>query len=583
MLFPQWNEHRDLTSLNGLWDFRFERPGDTTAEWSSGFEAEKWVPVPSSFNDLFTTYAEHNHWGAVWYQRSFYLPERWQGLRVVLRFAAAWYAAEVWLNGKRLGDHETGHTPFEFHVTPHLCEGENRIVVRLTTRLTVDTVPQGEIKTDALPWQVTRNHPDANFDFFPYAGLHQPVSLYTTSDHFLDGLQVDTVVSETSASLRLRVCTCGGIDRVRVTIEETGETGEARVCRDEAMVEVIVAQPRLWDVGQPNLYSARVEALAEDGTVVDSYRQTVGIRTIELCKDGLLLNGRLVYLKGFGKHEDFVVIGRGLNEAVNVRDFELMRWVNANSFRTAHYPDAEEMLILADRLGVLVISEAPAVSIMTDQATPRTLATHCAVVREYMERDYNHPSVVLWCVGNECSTFLPSARPYFTEVCKAARSVDSNRPLMHVTCFGLQDLCLDLFDVVGVNMYPGWYGGGEPLDKDTEWVSEFLIQLREAAGGRPLMITEFGADSIVGFHSLPSELWTEDYQRDLVEAVLHQIRKTEGVIGEHLWSFADFRTGQNHTRAWGNRKGVFTRDRQPKAVAHLLKTFWDPARDPHHP
>lgn len=191
-----------------------------------------------------------------------------------------------------------------------------------------------------------------------------------------------------------------------------------------------------------------------------------------------------------------------------------------------------------------------------------------------MERDYNHPSVVAWCMGNECSTDRPSGRAHFRQVCQAARAVDTRRPLMLVTCFGPRDLCLDLFDVIGVNMYPGWYGGGRELEPDTRWAADYLAQVVAAAGGRPVMVTEFGADSVAGFHSLPSELWTEEYQRDLVDCVLDRIREVPGVIGEHLWNFADFRTGQNHTRAWGNRKGAFTRDRQPKMVAHLLRERW---------
>lgn len=573
MLYPQLNECRNLASLDGCWDLRFEHAGDDTRTWSAGFAPHKQVAVPSSFNDLYPTYAERNHWGHVWYQRTFHRPEAWRGQRVVLRFAAAWYSAEVFLNGGQLGAHETGHTPFEFDVTDRLQAGTNRVVVRLNTRLSPETVPQGEINMKDLPWQVVKNHPDGNFDFFPYAGLHQPVSLYTTNTTRLESVRVDTEDAGPDAHARFHLEIAGTPGRVRVTIEETGETAEGAAGEGTAELGILLRAPRRWDVGQPNLYTARIELLQQD-RVVDLYRQTFGVRTVQIRDGRLLLNGRPVYLTGFGKHEDFAVIGRGLNEAVNIRDFELMRWIHANSFRTSHYPYAEETLALADRYGILVISESPAVSIWTDQATPRTLATHCQATREFMRRDYNHPCVIAWCMGNECSTHQPSARPYFEQVCAAAREVDSRRPLMLVTCMGTRDTCLDLVDLVGVNMYPGWYGGGKELDEDTRWVEDFLRSMVEKAGGRPVMVTEFGADSIAGFHSLPAELWTEDYQRDLVEKVLNRIRAVPGVVGEHLWNFADFRTGQNHTRAWGNRKGVFTRDRQPKMVAHLLRERW---------
>lgn len=570
MLYPQLNECRDLASLDGLWEMRFEQDGESVEGWKAGFEFQKLVAVPASFNDLFTTYKERNHWGHVWYQRTFITPRAWDGRRIVLRFGAVWYSADVYLNGTLLGGHETGHTPFEFEVTNILKPGANKVVLRINTRLSPETVPQGEIDMSSLPWAVVKNHPDGNFDFFPYAGIHQPVTLYTTASSRVESVFVDTRVEGCDAEVQFRVETLGSLDSIRITVEETGETccGPANL-----PLKLRMANPKLWDIGQPNLYHARIEALSQ-GAVVDVYRQYFGVRTVELKSGQFLLNGHPVYFKGFGKHEDFAVIGRGLNEAVNIRDFELMRWVNANSFRTSHYPYAEETLCLADRYGFLVISEAPAVTIWTNQASSRTLATHCAVTREYMRRDYNHPSVVAWCVGNECSTNHPTARPYFSEVCKTAREVDAGRPLMLVTCFGPNDICLDLVDIVGVNMYPGWYGGGKDIEPDTRWTVDFLRKIQEKAEGRPIMVTEFGADSVAGFHSLPSELWTEDYQRDLLDCVIRRIREVPGVIGEHVWNFADFRTGQNHTRAWGNRKGVFTRDRQPKMAAHLLREIW---------
>lgn len=574
MLYPQLNECRDLASLNGLWDLRFEHEGDDTSAWPTGFTGHKLVAVPSSFNDLYTTYQEHNHWGHVWYQRTFQVPQAWQGRRVWLRFSAAWYAAEVFLNGRRLGEHETGHTPFEFDITDHVQPGSNRLAVRITTRLTPDTVPQGSIDMSGLAWSVVKNHPDGNFDFFPYAGLHQPVSLYTTAGTHLDRVLVDTEdgTSSTTATFRLRLN--GSPERARITIEESGESVEQAVSAGEHRLAVAMNNPRRWDIGRPNLYTARIE-IFQQGRVVDLYRQTFGVRKVEIRDGKFLLNGKPVFFKGFGKHEDFAVIGRAVNEAVNIRDFELMQWCRANSFRTSHYPYAEETLALADRYGFLVISESPACTLWTDQASARTLATHQAVTREFMERDYNHPSVVAWCMGNECSTDRPSGRTYFTQICATARAVDARRPLMLVSCFGPRDLCLDLVDLVGVNMYPGWYGGGNELEQDTRWAVDYLTKIVALAAGRPVMVTEFGADSISGYHSLPSELWTEEYQRDLVDRVLDRIREVPGVIGEHLWNFADFRTGQNHTRAFGNRKGVFTRDRQPKMVAHLLRERWN--------
>lgn len=571
MLRPQLNEYREQTSLDGLWEFRAQRAEDNAAGWENGFPSEHWMAVPSSFNDLLVTEAERNHWGAVWYRTTFEVPRTWRTRRIVLWFGSANYAAVVWLNGIRLGEHETGYTPFEFDVTTAVKDGVNSLVVRVETRLTCDTVPQGEVDLhEIVGWGA--NHPPGNFDFFTYSGLHRSVLLYTTSPAYLDQLLVDTSVENDRASVRARIRARGG-ERLRLRIEETGESVEVAAAPDtEATLSV--AQPRLWDVGRPELYHLRVELL-QQGVVVDSYRQPFGIRTIAVDGERILLNGRPVHFKGFGKHEDFYLIGKGHHDAVAVRDFELMKWIGANSFRTSHYPYAEQWLDLADRLGFLVISESPAVTIVPDKATPRTLATHCAAQQEYMLRDYNHPSVIMWSIANEPHSHQDSARAYFKDVVAAARAVDSRRPLMLVTCFGDRDQCLDLVDVIGINCYPGWYwGGGVPFERTMAWLADFLNLMRKRCGGRPIMLTEFGADALPGVHNLPGELWTEEYQADLLREIIGVARRSGFICGEHVWSFADFRTGQNYTRAYGNHKGVFTRDRQPKRAAHVLRELW---------
>ena len=572
MLFPQLNACRETTSLDGLWDFRFQWPSDQPEGWENGFVPEHLMAVPASFNDLLTRPEQRNHWGYVWYARTFETPQSWRGRRVVLRIGSANYSADAWLNGKHLGFHETGYTPFEFEVTSDLTDGPNRLVVRISTRLTKDTVPQGEVDPQGIAgWGA--NYPPGNFDFFTYSGIHRSVVLYATAPEHLDRILIDTHDQGQDALVAFRIRACGG-DQVRVTLQETGQSITTPVTGQETVVQLVVTNPRRWDIGQPELYHACVELL-RNGAVVDRYTEHFGIRTIAIEGSKVLLNGKPVYFKGFGKHEDFFLTGKAQNAAVNVRDFELLKWIGANSFRTSHYPYAEEILDMADRLGVLVISESPAVTIVPDKATEKTLATHCAVQQEYMLRDYNHPCVVMWCVANEPISHQASARPYFQKVVAVAKAVDARRPIMYVTCFGDRDVCLDLVDVVGLNCYPGWYwGGGVPFEQTMQWFQDFLTTMKGRIGNRPVVMTEFGGDAMAGLHNLPGELWTEEYQGELLQQMIAVLRRNDFICGEHVWSFSDFRTGQNYTRAYGNRKGVFTRDRQPKMAAHQLRAIW---------
>jgi len=332
-----------------------------------------------------------------------------------------------------------------------------------------------------------------------------------------------------------------------------------------------------WDVGAPNLYSAQIQLLDTTGALLDDYSQQFGVRTVRVEGDRILLNDKPVYLQGFGRHEDFHIIGKGLNHSINIRDHELLKWINANSYRTTHYPYSEELIQLADTQGFLLIAEAPAVSINFDYVNERTLAAHKQVLAELIERDRNNPSVIMWSVANEATTDRPEAVPYFKELSELVRKMDSTRPVTMITCKGDTDLVMDFFDVMGVNAYPGWYYLPGQVDAAKDQLRNSLTKMH-AKFGKPILITEFGADTIAGMHSLPAEQWSEEYQTELVMGLIEVMRELDFVIGEHIWNFADFRTAQGFARVGGNKKGAFTRERQPKMVAHFLKQIWSKPR-----
>ena len=345
---------------------------------------------------------------------------------------------------------------------------------------------------------------------------------------------------------------------------------------------VQIPNAELWDVFQPNLYDAEI-TLIDGDDVLDTYKQRFGIRTIRVTGNRLLLNGKPVYLQGFGRHEDFPIIGRGLCHAANVRDHELLKWANANSYRTTHYPYSEELVRLADEQGILLIAEAPAVSVNFDHLQDESVRQelydrHATVIKELIDRDFNAPSVIAWSVANEATTNRPAARDYFATLAGHVRRLDATRPVTMVTCKVEDDLVMDAFDMVGVNFYPGWYhepglGLGEPFATAKASMRHALNTLH-AKFNKPILVAEFGADCLAGLHSLPAEQWSEEYQADLIMTLIDVIRECDFVVGEHVWNFADFRTAQNFPRAGGNRKGAFTRDRQPKMVAHFLRRRW---------
>jgi beta-glucuronidase len=351
----------------------------------------------------------------------------------------------------------------------------------------------------------------------------------------------------------------------------------------------------LWRPGAGYLYTLEVEVLGPAGELIDVYPQPFGVRTVAVDGHRFLINGEPFHFTGFGKHEDFAVHGRGHNLAVMVHDFELLAWIGANSFRTSHYPYDEAVLDYADRHGVVVIDETAAVGLNLDTGTPilgpadvlttysdatisaGTQETHRQAIRELVARDKNHPCVVIWSIANEPDTVAPEARAYFEPLVAETRRLDSTRPVGFANFMKAtpeRDVVSDLFDVLLLNRYFGWY----VYTGDLAMAEPALeAELREwAERGKPIIMTEYGADTQSGLHSLTSEPWSEEFQTDLL-AMYHRVfDRIDAMVGEQIWNFADFATRSGIMRVGGNNKGVFTRERRPKAAAHALRRRWRP-------
>jgi len=252
-----------------------------------------------------------------------------------------------------------------------------------------------------------------------------------------------------------------------------------------------------------------------------------------------------------------------------------MRWTGANSFRTTHYPYSEEMMDLADRLGFLVIDETPAVGLFfSDEGLERRKALCAGYLRDLVERDRNHPSVIAWSVANEPHSRRPAAAPFFRELVELARSLDHTRPITVVSHVGLEEEAFAFCDLLCLNRYYGWYTEAGRIDEGCARLGEELDALHRKFG-KPLILTEFGADTVSGVHAEPPEMFSEEYQVRFLERYIEVLRSRPWVVGHHVWNLCDFKTGQSIQRVGGmNLKGVFTRDRRPKMAAHALRRLW---------
>lgn len=588
MLRPQDGPTRERRSLNGLWQFRVDTDGEGRRGgwWRAPLPCARDIAVPGSYNDQFSDDTIRDHVGDVWYQTTARVPRGWDGQRIVLRFDAATHRATVWVNDVEVATHEGGYTPFEADLTGQARAGEEiRITAVVNNELTWQSIPPGIVEDGADGRRQRYFH-----DFFNYAGLHRGVWLYATPTTYVSDLTVTTGLDGPTGSVEYSVRTEGGeVLDVSARLSDAAGAMVASEQGSRGVLEVAGATP--WRPGAGYRYQLEVR-VEDSGSLVDSYTLPVGIRTVKIEGNRFLINAEPFYFRGFGKHEDAPVRGKGHDNVQMVGDFALMDWIGANSFRTSHYPYAEEVLDYADAHGIVVIDEVGAVgqnlglgggmfggqayeTFSDETINAESQETHAQAIRELVDRDKNHPSVVVWSIANEPESQTDAARAYFEPLFTLTRDLDRTRPVGFVNMMlAPHGKCRvsELGDVLMLNRYYGWYvSAGDLPAAERAWREE----LESWAGeGKPIIVTEYGADTVPGLHSVTPQPWTEEYQVAYLDMNHRVFDDVEAVVGEHVWNFADFATGPGVLRVDGNRKGVFTRDRRPKAAAHALRRRW---------
>lgn len=586
MLFPQMNEKRFLTDLDGIWDFCLGNENLDEKYLTEKIENPEKIYVPASYNDQKADMDFRDHYGWAYYQKAFSVPEFADNARLILRFGAVTHNCIVFINGKKLTQHKGGFLPFETELDISLLKEKNLLCVAVDNRVNFSTLPVGnESKRamfgDSLPDFDSvkktniknKNYP--NFDFFNYCGIHRSVKLYTTPKDFINDVYIDVKIRNKDAVVKVIADLCGnGCAFVSIYDNMGNEIASKRKSGEEIIIENV----NLWQPGNPYLYSAKISFNS------DCYYQKFGARTVEVKDDKFLINGRPFYFKGFGKHEDSEVHGRGIDEALNVKDLSLIKWINANSFRTSHYPYSEEMLNLCDEAGIVVIDEAPAVGLNFPNADKdwyknycNTAEHHSQVIKELINRDKNHPCVVMWSLANEPDTdcCAESAFEYFEPLYRLAHKSDpQNRPVTVVCCNNnyVKDRVAPFMDVICLNRYYGWYIFGGDLDAAVQATDEEMKYWKRFC--KPVMITEYGADAVSGVHNAVPDMFSEEFQLEYYKKINSVLDKYSFVVGEQAWNFADFATIQGVMRVDGNKKGIFTRDRRPKLSAQYFKNRW---------
>ncbi|WP_066804458.1 glycoside hydrolase family 2 protein [Sphingomonas asaccharolytica] len=499
--------------------------------------------------------------GLMWYQRTFPAPAARKG-RYFLRFGAANYSTVVYLNGKPVGRHEGGFTPFAFEVTKLLRAGDNQITVGVDSQATEATVPP----------PVT--------DWENYGGVTRPIRLISTPNTYVDDawvrltrdgkLAVDAHVDGAQAgnhAIRLKIAALG-LD-VAGTTDAKGDW-RTTIAAPRALVR--------WSPEQPKLYDVTI------ASGDDEWRDRVGFRTIEVRGPDILLNGKPIFLRGISLHEEELSTEptRAITPAAaRALLGEIKDGLHGNYVRLAHYPHSEVMTRLADEMGIIVWSEVP-VYWRVAWSNPDTLATARNMIAENIMRDRNRASIAIWSVANE--TPVTDARNTFlrtlvsdvrklddTRLVSAALLTERSQGANGKPIIAMADPLADALDVVAINTYFGWYTPDRLED-----LASFSFRV---PANKPLIFSEFGADAKAGFHDqrgMP-EKFSEEYQAEFYRKTLGMVDRIPTLRGMSPWILKDFRSPRRQNpefqQGW-NRKGLISEAGQRKQAFGVLAGYY---------
>lgn len=498
------------------------------------------IAVPSCWNlqQPQWTYFE----GGAWYTREIDGRVDSDRPRCVLRVGAASYQARVFLNGRFIGSHQGASTPFFVELTPHLRAGANRLQLHVDNRRTRARVPMNHI------------------DWFNYGGIYREVDLLRLPRVFIRDACVQLAPDGTLGRLAFDLQLSDPVDGLaHIEIDGLNICRSVQVRQGRASA-VFDSRPALWSPGNPRRYLVRFRF--GDDVVTES----IGFREIRTEGEQLLLNGNPVYLKGICVHEDDMALGKLSSPADVRRRLSDAKELGCNFIRLAHYPHHEHVAQIADAVGMLLWEEIP-VYWAIDFGNPCTHADASNQLQELIRRDRNRASVILWGIGNE--NHDSDARYHFMrDLAATARALDPTR-LVGAACLinraslRIEDRLIDHIDVVGLNEYFGWY---EP---DIDGLTRLLAASRP---GKPLIISETGADALAGKHGADSELFTEECQARVYSGQIARLRGVPYICGMTPWLLYDFRSPRRQTvfNQGLNRKGLIAEDKKTRKKAFYV-------------
>lgn len=551
---------RKVMSLEGEW--AFQPIGEGADESQRSTEHYK-MPVPGCW-EMHPRFATYQGKGV--YRKTIEIVEQ---TSIRLCFQGVSHTANVYWNGQHAAYHYNAYTPFSA-VVKDVPAGKHELLVEVDNSFS---------ESSAL------HVPN---DYYTYGGIIRPVSIEEISDLYIERIAFTPMKSangvwEAEISVYVQ-----NMSTETKSVSIKGQLANEEFTMSDASIDPgvlkaitfhkVFADAKPWSQSDPRLYLMDVELFEKDNQEpIDDLTERVGFRTVTTWNNRIQVNGEDVLLKGFNRHEDHPIVGVALPYQLMVYDLELMIEAGANAVRTSHYPNDERFLDLCDERGIFVWEENHARGLSLEQMQNPNFERQCEDCnREMVENHFNHPSIIIWAILNECASDTPEGRVMYKKQLEQIRGLDGSRPLTFASHHREKELCFDLADIVSFNLYPLWYGDedpGELSDAARKWADEL------GGIGKPMIMSEFGGDGHYGLRDPSRVKGTEERQADIIERNLEAYMNRPFISGMFIWQFCDCRvtegTGWLLARAGTqNSKGIVDRYRRPKLAYDTVKRYF---------
>lgn len=560
---------RNIQSLNGKWDaiidlydqgrknkiYLNKKPEGKTDFYEYAFENGYRLNVPSDWNSQMPELKYYE--GTIWYARRFDLKKESEK-RLFLYFAAVSYRCKIYLNGKEIGQHEGGFTPFQIEVTDAVKEKDNFLAVEVNNTRKVDAIPA------------------MAFDWWNYGGITRDVFLVKTPDIFIedyfirldkhkaDKINATVKLSEKVANTNITV------EIPELKLKQTLKTD----ANGEAKASFTVKALQRWSPTSPKLYKVKL-ATAKDEVV-----EQIGFRNVWVKGEDIFLNDKPVFLKSISFHEEIPQRkGRAFSEADAVVLLSEAKALGCNMIRLAHYPQNEYIVRMAEKMGFLLWEEIP-IWQGIDFKNEATKEKAGKMMTEMVMRDKNRCALTFWGVANETQPSAPR-NAFIRHLIETTKAIDTSRLLIAAfdlvrfnrdrQVFVMDDPFIKELDVVAINKYMGWYHPWPVSPDKATW---------DVAKGQPLIVSEFGGEALYGKTGDADVVssWSEDYQATLYRENLEMFRHIPNLRGTSPWVLFDFRSPfrfhPTNQEGW-NRKGLVSDQGHRKKAWYLMKEYYD--------